>query len=199
MNSRLIYRSVSPTEIEISERELRARLGADAAALGGLVDEAKAKLFAVARPAFSAMSVPVAYYPDGEVRLGGLKVPSRALLKNLAGADSAYLVALTLGVGVERELLRLEARSITEKFVFDAAASAMADSTLDFVIKTILGDCSHTPPFSPGYGDFSIELQGDILRSLSAERLLGISLTEEKLMIPTKSITAIIGIKENKM
>ena len=49
--------------------------------------------------------------------------------------------------------------------------------------------------FSPGYGDFDLKYQKDILEYLDANKKIGISLTDSLMMIPTKSITAIIGIK----
>ena len=52
------------------------------------------------------------------------------------------------------------------------------------------------PRFSPGYGDLPIEIQKDFFRVLEPNRKIGVSLTESMMMIPSKSVTAIIGISD---
>ena len=54
------------------------------------------------------------------------------------------------------------------------------------------------PRYSPGYGDVSIELQRKIFEVLQCNSKIGISLGENMLMTPTKSVTAIIGIKKEE-
>ena len=199
MNNSMIYRALVPEEIRLSEYELRARLGGDVSAAGELVCEARRRLREIIRPAFCARLVKIACTGDGGVTLGQTTVRSEALVKNLAGAESAYLVALTLGAGVDRELLLASELSMSRRFVLDATASAMADAAMDMAEDILCEGYSHSPRFSPGYGDLPLDIQRDILLMLSADRLLGITLTKENLMIPTKSITAIIGIKDKKM
>ncbi len=50
------------------------------------------------------------------------------------------------------------------------------------------------PRFSPGYGDFSIEHQGEILRMLDSAKKIGLSMTGGNMLAPTKSVTAVIGL-----
>ena len=50
------------------------------------------------------------------------------------------------------------------------------------------------PRYSPGYGDLSLSVQKDVLNILNADKILGIKLGENLLMIPKKSITAIQGV-----
>ena len=54
------------------------------------------------------------------------------------------------------------------------------------------------PRFSPGYGDFPLSCQEGLLNGLQAGKRIGITLTEGSLMMPSKSVTAVIGISENK-
>ena len=51
------------------------------------------------------------------------------------------------------------------------------------------------PRFSPGYGDLPLDFQKEFLKITDASRKLGISLNDSLLMSPSKSVTAIIGIK----
>ena len=50
------------------------------------------------------------------------------------------------------------------------------------------------PRFSPGYGDFPLSVQKQILDGLEAGKRIGITLTEGYLMMPSKSVTAVIGV-----
>jgi len=58
-------------------------------------------------------------------------------------------------------------------------------------------DIKTKPRFSPGYGDMGIENQTKVLKVLSADKTLGITLNSSYFMTPIKSITAIMGVIEN--
>ena len=51
-----------------------------------------------------------------------------------------------------------------------------------------------SPPFSPGYGDAPLSCQGALLSWLEARRI-GISLTAGGLMLPEKSVTALMALR----
>ena len=54
-----------------------------------------------------------------------------------------------------------------------------------------------TSRFSPGYGDFPLSQQAELCAVLNVNRLLGITLTPGGLMVPQKSVTALIGVSED--
>ena len=54
------------------------------------------------------------------------------------------------------------------------------------------------PRFSPGYGDFSILHQKEILDMLDAPKRIGLTMTDAYMLVPTKSVTAIIGVSNTK-
>ena len=47
--------------------------------------------------------------------------------------------------------------------------------------------------FSPGYGDWPLEQQPELIRVTKCESI-GITLSESKMLVPRKSVTAIIGL-----
>ena len=49
--------------------------------------------------------------------------------------------------------------------------------------------------YSPGYGDWPLEVQRRLFELLDAPRKVGVSLTDSLLMVPSKSVSAIIGVK----
>ena len=54
------------------------------------------------------------------------------------------------------------------------------------------------PRFSPGYGDLKLDHQKDWFRLLDISKQIGVELTDSLLMVPTKSVTALIGIGIDK-
>ena len=49
--------------------------------------------------------------------------------------------------------------------------------------------------YSPGYADFPLAAQRELLALLDAPRKVGVSLTDSLLMVPSKSVSAVIGVK----
>ena len=194
MNSDVIFREVSPTEIKIDSRELSARLGGYCTACGDVAGEFIAEILELSSPKYVAALCEVSYDADA-VLIDGKKIYSTALIKNLDGAKKAYVIALTLGAAVDRYLKRQSALSPSRQFIADGVASALIEALADICEEDIAKNLNRRPRFSPGYADLPLSLQRFILGRLSADRLLGITLTDSYLMVPTKSITAIIGIK----
>ena len=52
--------------------------------------------------------------------------------------------------------------------------------------------------YSPGYGDFPLEYQRRIVTLLGCDKTIGLTVTDSSLLIPQKSVTAIIGIFESE-
>ena len=49
--------------------------------------------------------------------------------------------------------------------------------------------------YSPGYGDWPLDAQRELLALLDTPRAIGVSLTDSLLMVPSKSVSAVIGVK----
>ena len=55
-----------------------------------------------------------------------------------------------------------------------------------------------TPPYSPGYGDWDLGAQPLVLDLLQAPKRLGLTLTAGGMLVPEKSVTALVGISDRK-
>ena len=132
----------------------------------------------------------------GTVDFGFMKVKSQNLVDLLNGCEEAYIMATTLGIGVDRLFEKYMRILQTKAAVCDATASALIESFCDYVNDLVVDGKEATMRFSPGYGDFDLSHQRDILGFLDANKKIGISLTDSLMMQPTKSVTAIIGIKK---
>ena len=131
------------------------------------------------------------------IDFGIFDVHSHHLARNLRGCENVIVFAATLGMDSELQRRRASASSPMQALVLDAMGSAAIEQLCNQFteyIRALYPDYSHRPRFSPGYGDFSLEAQNKILSVLNAQRMLGISVSESYLMIPQKSVTAIIGL-----
>lgn len=136
------------------------------------------------------------------VRLGGtaLELVGSSIQKHLEGAVAVGVMAVTVGMGVERELRRLSLTDPVAQVVFDAAATTAVERAADACEASLVADARERGfytnfRFSPGYGDLPMETQPTLLAALDAQRRLGITLAPKSLlMTPTKSVTAVVGM-----
>ena len=137
------------------------------------------------------------------LRIAGTEIRSRALARNLRGCSQAYLMAATLGMGPDRLITRASVSQMSRAVILQAAAAAMIEAWCDEVNRMIIREASSQglhcrPRFSPGYGDFSIDHQRDFAQILRLQKEIGLSLTQTLLMMPSKSVTAVIGLSDEK-
>lgn len=141
---------------------------------------------------------------DEEVTLEGTlcKIKSRDLVKLLAHSKSCVIMAATLGLEVDRQIGLRQRMDMLDALVLDVCASVLIDKICDDVEVELVKELSEldylTMRFSPGYGDVPLEASGDFLDILMAPKKIGLSLTKSQMLVPTKSITAIIGISDRK-
>ena len=193
--SGVLYRTVPTDKIILDTNETAARLQSkDDMHTNETVRECLDELMSVIQCKYSFVRVPVAYTDDNVLNFGFGNVKSKALCANLKGAREVFVFAVTIGIGVDRLLVKLSRMSQSKHFITDALASAAAEAACDIVDSNIKGNLKCRPRFSPGYGDLPIEIQPNVLEMVNAQRLLGITLSKSYLMTPMKSITAIMGI-----
>lgn len=194
----LIYKSVEPSALRIDVAELGSRLGDPRVeSLEPYLAEYR-RLCAAVSPALVLMRADVCL-GEGSAEIEGLGELHGAVCRVLSGCSGAVLMALTLGVGADREIMRAAARSAREGYVTNALADAMAEALADLASE-IAAEAfgTVTVRFSPGYADLPLEVGHRIFRLLRCESLLGIKLCKGGLMSPKKSINAIMGIKDEK-
>lgn len=154
------------------------------------IETLKNEVLAVAEPKYGALLVPV-IYGHNSYQVGPLTLTSADLKRALRGATKAYLFAATLGLGVDRLLRRTTITSASDALIVQAIATSAIERFADDAEASLTGP--RTPRFSPGYGDLPLESQREFLAALG-KHSPGITLTDTSLMIPSKSITAIIGV-----
>ena len=191
------YRSIDKRKMAISDKELSARLARVCSHTDPEIFRVYEALMRELDPRYAFARVRISI-EDGEVSLGFCRVKSPALAKRLEGCVGAFVMLVTLGIEVDRMIARLSKTSRAEAFIFDAVASALAEAACNVANEEISEGLNTVKRFSPGYSDLTLDCQGPILDYLGASTYLGVSLSEANLMIPQKSISCIIGIREEE-
>jgi len=126
------------------------------------------------------------------LHLGFTETCSADLAKNLRGCDHIVLFAATVGIAPDR-LAQKYSRISPVKALF---LESVGNERIEALCDLFCGEFGNTRPrFSPGYGDLPLDLQKDIIAALDCPRKIGLTLNESLLMTPSKSVTAIMGIK----
>ncbi len=167
--------------------------------LSTLVEEALAELEKVAVPRMVWRRVEVTTQPDG-IGLGPVTAPGADLAQHLAGCREAVLFAATLGIGVDQLIRRVALLSMSQSAALQAGAAALLETYCDWCQEELAkepGAAHQRSRFSPGYGDLPLSFQGPLLRCLESHRI-GLTTTAAMMMVPTKSVSAIIGLGEEQ-
>ncbi len=129
----------------------------------------------------------------------GLLLTGNDIKKHLSGCRKAVVFAATLSSQADKLIRQAGVTDVADALAMDCVCSALIEQVCDKAEEEIFGVVKvayRTWRFSPGYGDLPITLQEDLLKALNAQRRIGLTVTSENIMVPSKSVTAIIGISD---
>ena len=127
------------------------------------------------------------------------KIEGSVIEKHLEKSTKVYVLGVTVGEDVEvRSEQLFKAGNYTVGLLLDAAATTAVEQVADQVnevINTIAKKQGYKPTwrFSPGYGNWPLEVQKDLAKIIKTEQI-GLQVTDNFLLFPRKSVTAIIGL-----
>ena len=179
----------------------RANRQPDAQTLA-LLQETQVQLEAVLAPKSIYKEATLRRLSEGKTEIGGIVFQSRKLQTHLRDADRILLFAATLGAGADRLIRRFAAAGETAKA---AAAQALGAAAIEGYCDELCAQIAEReekngyylrPRFSPGYSDLPLEAQRDFFKLLDVTKRIGVTLTDQCMMLPTKSVTAFIGLAE---
>lgn len=129
----------------------------------------------------------------------GIAFISHDLAAHLKDCHKAYFIAATLGLGVDRQLAYLKTRDVMGQVMLDAVASVAIEDYIEQLNDAVRRKereegCDTAMRYSPGYGDFPLEDQEKMMLLTNATKRAGIHLLPSLMMLPCKSVTAIIGV-----
>lgn len=123
----------------------------------------------------------------------------QSIYSHLKYAKKVALLAGTLGIEVELKIRQYSLMAMSKSLILDSCCTEYIEKICDLAeceieeIATKEGLFLNRR-FSPGYGDLSLDIQPKFLAVLEADRRIGLHLSDTCLMIPRKSVTAIIGL-----
>ena len=127
--------------------------------------------------------------------MGGKDIES-----HLNGCEKAIVMCATVGSEVDKLIRISQISDMARAVVMDSLASVAVEqvcNAFDKIIAEKYSAYNMTFRFSPGYGDYPIELQKIILQMLDAPKKIGLCTNDNFLLTPTKSVTAVLGLSKN--
>ncbi|WP_102493163.1 MULTISPECIES: vitamin B12 dependent-methionine synthase activation domain-containing protein [Selenomonas] len=129
----------------------------------------------------------------------GVTFAGNDIPRMLEPCEEVVLFGATLGPGVERLMMRCEVVNAADSVIMDACASTAIENICNNfesdMRRAVEAEGRYlTDRFSPGYGDLPIAEQPKFFALLDMTRRIGVSLTPTTIMVPRKSVTAIMGI-----
>lgn len=133
---------------------------------------------------------------EDECDFGAFCVKSKSLAKNLTGCKKAAVFSATIGVGIDRLISKYSSVSPLKAMIFSAIGAEQIESLCDMFCEDIKSEYETEikPRFSPGYGDFDLSNQKNIFSCLNCQKNIGLTLTDSMIMVPSKSVTAVMGL-----
>jgi Vitamin B12 dependent methionine synthase, activation domain. len=131
---------------------------------------------------------------------GNLIFDSKKLSSFLSNCKEAALMSATAGNSIMEAIKeKTKQDNLAAAVVYDATASEIVDAGLDWIMdylnqqvrrerKTLL-----PRRFSAGYADFDLKNQKVLYQKLQMEKI-GVTITDEFILLPEKSVTAVSGI-----
>lgn len=190
---------------QIDRKQWMIRLGINGEMPEGLeeqLEQAERKLLQIAVPqgVFREVGLEDFFFSDeGAAGNEWLELPGNNIKKHLEGCKHVVIMAATLGAGIDRLIRQSQVKDMAEAVLLDSGASILAEQVADELELQIKNTFTlyMTPRYSPGYGDFPIEMQGVLVKALDAYKTTGLTASESHILIPRKSITAILGMADH--
>ena len=210
LHASMVWKPSADELPELSRPEMLRYLGYTGQQLGpdlaARIDEAAELAVADARPAgafrtfgVDAAGVDANGAPCIHLAGSGIELRGRDIFRHLKDAVGCAVLCCTLGMGTERRMRVLSASDPLAATLYDAACSAYVEDAVDALEARIRSTgsargLSTNWRFSCGYGDCPLDAQPSLLDALNAARLLGVTPTPSNLLVPCKSVTALIGL-----
>ena len=152
-------------------------------------------------PRYTYRELELAESPEGIILPAlHLSLPGALAKRMLGGCHHVILLCCTLGAAFDSLLRTAQARDMAYAVTLDACGNAYVEAACGAAERDIAARHPGqylTDRFSPGYGDLPLSLQPRLLDALDAPRRVGVSCTDSCLMIPAKSVTALMGLADS--
>ena len=139
-------------------------------------------------------------YKDETLVDSGFELEGESVKEHLKGFDKCACLCVTLGGEVDNLIRKKQITSMAEAMMIDDMASYLVEKVCDqaeSIIEEKLNAKETTSRYGVGYGDFPVNKQKEFLDMIDATRQVGVRANEASMLMPTKSVTCLIGIKND--
>ena len=129
------------------------------------------------------------------------EIKGNSIVKHLLGCEKVVCMAVTIGEKIEHEITdEFRKGGYVCSMILDAAATTAVEQAADAMEKVIAQNTAKEGykmrwRYSPGYGDWSLTEQKKFFKITNAKSI-GMRLSPALMLMPRKSITAIIGLEK---
>lgn len=197
MNRYVITKTYDEPSVNMKEILRYARCGEETEQISSLVrsclDEVLPKL--TYKVCYGEFSLEI---KDGHCNFGDFSVSSEKLALNLDQCDRAVIFSGTIGVEIDRIISKYVHLSPSKAVVVQAIGAERIEALCNTFCKEYAKEngVSLKPRFSPGFGDLPLDFQKEIFSVLGCADRIGVTLRDSMIMSPSKSVTAIVGVKK---
>ncbi|MGN0533421.1 MAG: vitamin B12 dependent-methionine synthase activation domain-containing protein [Eubacterium sp.] len=130
--------------------------------------------------------------------IGSYEFKSQRLAQNLMGCRRVCLFGATLGTECDRLLRTYASTDITRCAVLQACLASKIEEVCDSLEDRLRAEgLTLRQRYSPGYFDLDITENKKLFELLELTKRIGLTLTDTCQMVPTKSVTAFIGVEND--
>lgn len=134
---------------------------------------------------------PVVTFVGTDVTLEG-----ESIRRHFTGATEGLFSAFTLGIAFDKKVRELSLSHPSESVALNAIGSAYAERKADELLKEVRLQKEQqgfktTFRFCPGYGDLPLKTNVAIASALAAGKRIGLTVTDDGLLLPVKSIVGV--------
>lgn len=121
------------------------------------------------------------------------------IARHLKDSEKCAIMAVTIGAAIDNNIRYLSKVNNTKALILDACGTEAVENTCNEAEGELRKLAERkglqlTSRYSPGYGDFPLDIQPKLIRLLNADIRIGLTSTENFILLPRKSVTAIMGL-----
>jgi hypothetical protein len=200
-----MVKAIRDFEIEIDKDGVCRSLGygngrGSSSSISSLIDEEIEEAYDFIQPSCSYRTMDIRRVRRPRVTLeDGLVITSEVLSWVLLPCQMAVIFVASIGRGLEDRVSQLmEQGHMVKAALLDTIGSEAAEKTICYLQDEVRGlaelyDADVTLRYSPGFCDWDITQQRVLFDAMDSAPI-GVSLSEECLMMPRKSVSGIIGL-----
>ncbi len=135
---------------------------------------------------------------ENSLIIGDTEFFSTRLAQNMSGCNRVVMFGATLGTECDRQIKVASTTDVALAMALQATAADKIEEVCDNLEEEIIKEhnVKLRQRYSPGYFDLDIKEQKKFFSLLELQKRIGLTLTDTYEMLPTKSVTAFIGVDD---